>query len=611
MAARGHEVALVAGGPVAEHDYEVVDSGGTYGQYVGAPLISMARFGRFDVMIDVENGLPFFSPLWRRRPSVCLVHHVHTHQWRGRFPAPLAFVLKNIESYVMPVVYRRRIFVTASDSTADDLHAFGVPRERIRVIEPGIDLPPFPPVARSEEPTFLSLNRFVPHKRLDLLLRAWKIAGPEIPEGRLVLAGDGPQFKEIHRLAQGIPRVDVIGRISEEAKYRLLGEAWAVVTAAHHEGWGLSIIEGATVGTPALAIDVPGIRDAVIDGVTGVLVRSKEDELPSAMARAWVDLTRDHARREALGEAAHRRSTHMGWEQTLDRWIALLEDVAAQPAPRQQIATMSGVASGALTIGSASLASPMKASSRDRPVPKKPFIGELRRSMGLLKGFRTQYDDPDGFYTLLADDTVDLVKDYEPVEGQRVVDVGGGPGYFAEAFRRAGAASVFVEPFWDEMTARGRDLGYGIVGDGLKLPFADGAFDVSHSSNVIEHVTDPQRFFDEMLRVVRPGGLVFLAFTNWFSPFGGHETSPWHYLGGERAVARYEKKLGHPPKNRFGSSLFRLDIAQVLTWARRRQDADLIDTFPRYYPSWTKPLVALPGVREVVTWNLVIVMRRR
>jgi SAM-dependent methyltransferase len=236
--------------------------------------------------------------------------------------------------------------------------------------------------------------------------------------------------------------------------------------------------------------------------------------------------------------------------------------------------------------------------------------GGMARSVQLLKGFRTQYDDPDGFYTMLADDTVELVDEYESVAGQRVADIGGGPGYFAQAFRRAGAQSVFVEPYGEAMTEVGRSLGYGIIADGLSLPFADGTFDITHSSNVLEHVVNPKVFFDEMLRVVRPGGLMFLAFTNWFSPFGGHETSPWHYLGGDRAAQRYERKLGHPPKNRFGTSLFRLDVAEVLNWSRHRNDAHLIDTFPRYYPSWTKPIVAIPGLREIVTWNLVVVLRR-
>jgi SAM-dependent methyltransferase len=239
------------------------------------------------------------------------------------------------------------------------------------------------------------------------------------------------------------------------------------------------------------------------------------------------------------------------------------------------------------------------------------FYGEFRRSLYLWRGFRSQFDDPDGFYTLLADDTVALVDRYQSVLGQRVVDVGGGPGYFAQAFRRSGAASCFVEPVWAAMTASGRGLGYGIVGDGMKLPFADGMFDISHSSNVLEHVTDPKTLFDELIRVVRPGGTVFLAFTNWFSPFGGHETSPWHYLGGDRAALRYERRLGYPPETRYGVSLFRVDIAQVLAWARQSETSDLIDVFPRYYPSWTKKVVALPGVREIATWNLALVLRRR
>ncbi len=240
-----------------------------------------------------------------------------------------------------------------------------------------------------------------------------------------------------------------------------------------------------------------------------------------------------------------------------------------------------------------------------------PFTQELRRSLQLLRGFRTQYEDADGFYTMLADDTVALVREYDTLAGKRVVDVGGGRGYFAQAFRRAGAESVFIEPFWDEMSEKGRKLGYGLIGDGMRLPFADASFDISHSSNVIEHVTDPQGFVDEMIRVICPGGVMFLAFTNWFSPFGGHETSPWHYFGGERAAIRYERKTGHGPKNRYGSSLFRLDISDVLSWVRHRSDTELIDSFPRYYPRWTRPLIAVPGIREFATWNLVIVLRRR
>jgi SAM-dependent methyltransferase len=234
----------------------------------------------------------------------------------------------------------------------------------------------------------------------------------------------------------------------------------------------------------------------------------------------------------------------------------------------------------------------------------------MRRSVELFRAFRAQYDDPDRFYTLLADDTVALTNQFEKLAGRRIVDIGGGSGYFAKSFRRAGASSVFVEPFQEALTDQGAKLGYGVMGDGMQLPFADGSFDISHSSNVIEHVSDPIRFLEEMVRVVRPGGLVFLAFTNWYSPFGGHETSPWHYFGGEWAARRYERRHGIPAKNRFGAGLYPLHVGRVLAWARSCADIHVVDAFPRYYPRWTAPLVRVPGVREVATWNLTLVMRR-
>ena len=603
---RGHDVTLVCGGPVSQRNYPVIEAGSTYSQYLRAPIVCATRFGQADVVIDVENGLPFFSPLWRRKPSVCLVHHVHTDQWGMQFPAPVAAMGRFVETQVMPAAYRKRVFIAVSRSTAEALRDIGVADNRIEVIENGVDIPSGPMPPKASEPLFLSLSRLVPHKRLDLLLRAWALAAPALG-GRLVVAGDGPGLAALRRLATETPLVEVVGRITETEKSRLLAESWAVVSAAHHEGWGMSVMEAAAHGTPALAADAPGIRDVIVDGVTGVLVRAPERELPEALARAWVQLASDADARDRMGEAARNRAIQFTWERTVDRWLEVLEDVAGT----SPVSHLNGRARRAHGSGSHTHAGDSQLHlSAAAESNSDPASGGMRRSIRLFNAFRFQFDDPDGFYTLLANDTVALVDRYHPLAGERVLDIGGGAGYFAKAFRRAEAESCFVEPFWDELTAAGRGLGYGVIADGMRLPFADGTFDVTHSSNVIEHVTDPMTFFEEMLRVIRPGGTMFLAFTNWFSPFGGHETSPWHYLGGERAAMRYERTTGHAPKNRYGMNLFRLDISEVLAWARSAPNADLIDTFPRYYPVWTKPVVALPGVREVVTWNLALVMRR-
>jgi glycosyltransferase involved in cell wall biosynthesis/SAM-dependent methyltransferase len=603
---RGHDVTLICGRPTAVRDYPVVPAGGTYSQYLLIPLTCLRKFRDADVVIDSENGLPYFSPLWWRGPSVCVVHHIHADQWETRFPRPIAALCRAIEVRVMPLIYRNKLFVAISRSTAEGLQSIGVDRERIRIIEPGTETRSMDPSEKSVEPLFLSLNRLVPHKRIELLIRSWGIVSGQVP-GRLIVAGDGPELQSLRDLASTVPRVEVRGRINEQEKDELLAKSWLVVSASHHEGWGISLLEAATHGTPTLAVDTSGIRDAVEHGVTGVLVEAREDLLIERLAQAWIELAEDRETRLKMGAAAFERSNLFKWPQVIDKWVEVFDEVRRDHESNDRTRIHRIRRRVALRRRS----SPSDRSGTDNAGQIDTFTGEIRRSALLLSKFRSQFSDPDGFYTFLAEDTVRLVDRYEPVMGRRVVDVGGGSGYFARAFAKSGAASCYVEPFWDEMGESGRSSGLVIQADGLCLPFADGTFDISHSSNVIEHVTSPTMFFDELVRVVRPGGLIFLAFTNWFSPFGGHETSPWHYLGGTWAARRYERRVGQPPKNLYGSSLFRLDVDDVLNMALNAKGVDFVDTFPRYYPTWTRPVVRIRGLREFLTWNLVVVLRRR
>jgi SAM-dependent methyltransferase len=178
--------------------------------------------------------------------------------------------------------------------------------------------------------------------------------------------------------------------------------------------------------------------------------------------------------------------------------------------------------------------------------------------------------------------------------------------------RSTGSTYLSLDADVGELTGSGpRRPGSVVLGSGLDLPFRDGAVDLCYSSNVLEHVPDPWRMAREMLRVTKPGGLVFLSYTVWFGPWGGHETAPWHYLGGRFARRRYARKHGHEPKNRFGESLFRVTVGQGMEWSRRQREADVLDVVPRYNPRWAWWLLGVPGLREVVTWNLAIVLRRR
>jgi SAM-dependent methyltransferase len=274
----------------------------------------------------------------------------------------------------------------------------------------------------------------------------------------------------------------------------------------------------------------------------------------------------------------------------------------------------------------------------------------VRRSVDLFRAFRgghAEFDrfyrsDPQEFYRFQAADAVAQLARYTDVAGRLVIDVGGGPGYFTEALGAAGARCVLVEPeaadpvnltsapgadpapAVDEAStpeafrqlhdwhitpgrlARGRTL----AGDGTRMPLPDAVADITFSSNVLEHVRDDAAFLGEMVRTTRPGGIIYLSFTAWYSPWGGHETAPWHYLGGTRAARRYERRHGQVPGNLFGTSLFARHVGATLRLARAQPGVAVVDALPRYYPEWTRPLVHVPLVREIATWNLLLVLRR-
>ncbi len=241
----------------------------------------------------------------------------------------------------------------------------------------------------------------------------------------------------------------------------------------------------------------------------------------------------------------------------------------------------------------------------------RPWRADLRRSIHLFREFGHEQSDPGRFYTALAQDSAAQVAQYHDLTGATLLDVGGGPGYFRDAFGAAGATYLALDSDVGELAGAG-EIGSGtVIGSGMDLPFRDGAVDVCYSSNVLEHVPDPWRMAEEMVRVTRPGGLVFISYTTWFGPWGGHETSPWHYLGGRRARRRYTAEHGHEPKNRFGESLFAVTVAGGLRWARTQQAADVVHLLPRYNPWWSRWLLRVPVLREVVTWNLVLVLRKR
>jgi glycosyltransferase involved in cell wall biosynthesis len=313
----GHQVTLLCGGPAAFRDYRVVSAGGAYDHYLRARSAFARQIGETDLLVEVCNGMPYLAPLWHRGPTLCLVNHVHTDLWPMRFAGPLAPAARlgrRLEHWALTGARQRGLLVAVSPSTAHALRAIGVARDRIRVVHNGV-AEPGPLGDRSPEPLFVAVGRLVEYKRIDLLLRLWERVRP-VTGGRLVIVGDGPERERLEQLAG--PGVRFTGHVSEAEKHRLLCAAWLLLHPSAVEGWGLVVTEAAVRQTPAIAFDVPGLRDSVADGETGVLARGE-----SSFAAAWCALALSAHRREVMGKAACERAARHRWDRTVRQFRAV------------------------------------------------------------------------------------------------------------------------------------------------------------------------------------------------------------------------------------------------------------------------------------------------
>lgn len=321
------------GAPLAElrGGFEIVRGGGTFGVYARAAQHLRRARRSYDAVVDFQNGIPFFSPLFARRGTavVCVIHHVHQEQFALHFPWPASKVGQVLEGPVSRRVYRSRPLVAVSPSTRRDVRRQLRLRGPIHVVPNGLVAPDADadgtPVARSATPRIAVTSRLVSHKRFDLLLDALPAVRERWPDLQVDIAGDGPERQALERRAVALQLGGTVrfhGFVDSDTKHRLVAQAWLTVSPSQAEGWGLTVIEANAAGLPAVAFDVPGLRDSIVDGETGWLLppdRPLSDGLDEALrtlqdervAAAWAERCRAWARR-------------FSWDSTADRLAALV-----------------------------------------------------------------------------------------------------------------------------------------------------------------------------------------------------------------------------------------------------------------------------------------------
>jgi glycosyltransferase involved in cell wall biosynthesis len=294
------------------HGYDVIRRGSRHSVFPRAITAELfRRMGPYDALVEIWNGVPWFSPVWSRKPKITIMHHVHGPMWGQVLPGPLAAFGRTLENRLAPPFYRRGLMVTPSEATRAELLELGFHGERVTAVSNGTD-PEFSRGGeKSAHPSMVAVARLAPVKRLNLLIDAAAQARLAVPELTLTIVGDGPERAALDEQVRALGAsswITFTGRVNRDDLIDLYRRSWLVVSASLAEGWGLSLTEGAGCGTAAVATDIRGHRSSVVDGVTGLLAE------PSDLGAAIAKVLNDHDLRARLSAAAHERVRAMTWD---------------------------------------------------------------------------------------------------------------------------------------------------------------------------------------------------------------------------------------------------------------------------------------------------------
>jgi len=329
---RGHQVTIACASHADAPDDETVDGvrfsrrGRKLSVYLRVFIrLLTGRYGDVDIVVDVQNGLPFFTRWATRKPVVVLVHHVHREQWPVVYPGLVGRVGWWIEHWLAPRMYRRSRYVAVSESTRQELVGLGVDRERIAVVHNGTEPAPAVSVQRSPTPRVIALGRLVPHKQIEHAIDAIADLSAQHPDIALDIVGEGWWHDELvqHAVDRGVEeRVHFHGFVDAVVKHELLARAWVMVLPSIKEGWGLVVGEAGHHEVPTVAYaSAGGTTESIDHKETGVLV-DHPHELTAEIGR----LLDDPEWRELMGRGAREKADLYSWAASQAAFSAVIEE---------------------------------------------------------------------------------------------------------------------------------------------------------------------------------------------------------------------------------------------------------------------------------------------
>ncbi len=332
----GHEVTWLTAWFRGVPQDEIADGihfvrrGGSMTVYLAVPIYYLLHRKEFSVIVDEIHGLPFFTPLYTRKPKIAFIHEIAKEIWGYMAPFPLNIIGRVLEPMYL-LLYRSIIFWTDAQSTVNELVASGIPKKNCIAIPCPVSNPivkTFP--EKAKKPTFLYVSRIVKIKGVEDVLQSFFLIKKQLPNAEFWVVGEGfPDYtNSIINMADDLDlgkQITFFGKVNETKKLELMGKSHLLIHASIREGWGLVVLEAASQGTPSVVYDVPGLRDVANYGKTGVIVK---ENTPEHLASESITLYKDHVRYKKLQTAAFQWVRSLSWDKSAKQSLDLLKKIA-------------------------------------------------------------------------------------------------------------------------------------------------------------------------------------------------------------------------------------------------------------------------------------------
>lgn len=311
---------------------EIIRAGNFLTVYLIAPLFYLFSGRKIDLVVDEIHGLPFFTPIYVRKPIIAFIHEVAEEIWDYMYPFPINKIGKIVEPILL-LPYRRIKFITVSDSTKKSLIKIGVLENNIVVINNGIKEEILKKLPEKEKnPTFIFVSRVVRMKGIEEVIKAFSFIAREYKKAKLWIVGSGDR-EYIEKLKKMINEYGIIdstiffGRVSEDKKLALIRKAHILLHASVKEGWGLVVIEAASQSTPSVVYNVSGLKDSVRNDKTGKIIRENS---PYEMAKEALSLLQDRRKYIEYQNNCLKWAKQFTWAKSIKKSTQIIEDIVVK-----------------------------------------------------------------------------------------------------------------------------------------------------------------------------------------------------------------------------------------------------------------------------------------